>query len=107
MGINWDKDFHTTERRGVEARSPGYSDPSCFRHLRGTAGGCRWRGDCAWKVKTAFRTAKEHLIGAAKRVGLPEDGEQDLAASHNVFEADMELVEFEAQLAVRRTEKRL
>jgi hypothetical protein len=47
------------------------------------------------------------MIGAAKRLGMPEDQQQDLAATSNVFDADAELVKFEAQLALRRAVKRI
>jgi phospholipase C len=59
------------------------------------------------KSKPLSELQKKIMIGAAKRLGMPEDQQQNLAATSNVFDADAELVKFEAELALRRAVKRI
>jgi hypothetical protein len=60
------------------------------------------------KSKPLSELQKKIMIGAVKRLGLPEDQQQqNLAATSSVFDADAKLVKSEAQLTLRRPVKRI
>jgi len=45
---------------------------------------------------------KKILVGAAKRLGMTRDQQKAIASVQTAFEADTELLKFEAQLAIKR-----
>ena len=59
------------------------------------------------KTKPLSNLQIKIMIGAAKRLGLTRERQQEIANSPTVFEADAELLKFEAQLAAKRAVKLL
>jgi phospholipase C len=49
---------------------------------------------------------KKIMVGAARRLGLTQEQQQDIAKSPTVLDADSKLLKFEAQLAVKRAIQR-
>jgi hypothetical protein len=50
---------------------------------------------------------KRILFGAAKRLGLSAQAQQEIASARTAVEADALLLKFEAQVSVTRAEKKL
>ena len=54
------------------------------------------------KAKPLSGLQKQILIGSAKRLGLPQKQQQEIANARTAMEADADLLKFEAELAVKR-----